>query len=251
MMPASSNRAGWSLFQREMRNFFTGAKPVSMAEASSKNGGGGGDQSTSGDRSGKLLSTYGHQQKFRNFENFGAILGQNGIPGVLTVNGSVLNGKVSVINGRPTRDFTFKLTPGFFALRVCRPEGGKRSIICMGTKDFNWPKVLSGKPELINQSGGLVKAHPIETVSSPKSNLVKPVSLKESYNGQSTWVQGESLRGRSRLVSESSMSIVAPMSATEVFGSSMITVAPASVMKGSNFGFSGMEVTNWRLREET
>ena len=55
MIPASSNRAGWSLFQREMRDFFTGAKPVSMAEASSKNGGGGGGQSGGGDRSGKIV----------------------------------------------------------------------------------------------------------------------------------------------------------------------------------------------------
>ena len=38
---ASSNHAGWSLFQREIRNFFSGAKPVSMAEVSSNNGGGG------------------------------------------------------------------------------------------------------------------------------------------------------------------------------------------------------------------
>ena len=42
MIPASSNRAGWSLFQRELRNFFIGAKSVSLAEVSSKNGGGGG-----------------------------------------------------------------------------------------------------------------------------------------------------------------------------------------------------------------
>nr|POE62223.1 hypothetical protein CFP56_39549 [Quercus suber] len=42
MIPASSNRASWSMFQRELRNFFTGEKPVSMAEESSKNGGGGG-----------------------------------------------------------------------------------------------------------------------------------------------------------------------------------------------------------------
>ena len=46
---ASFNRAGWSLFQREMRDFFIGAKPVSMAEAPSKNGGGGGGQSAGGD----------------------------------------------------------------------------------------------------------------------------------------------------------------------------------------------------------
>ena len=42
MIPTSSNCAGWSLFQRDMRDFFAGAKPISMAEASSKNGGGGG-----------------------------------------------------------------------------------------------------------------------------------------------------------------------------------------------------------------
>ena len=124
MIPASSNRADWSLFQREMRNFFTGAKPVSMAEVSSKNGGGGGGQSAGGDRSGNLLSTYGHQQKFRIFEKVGANLGQNGILGVPTEDGSILNSNVSVINGRPTRTFTFKLTPAALALRVCTPEGG-------------------------------------------------------------------------------------------------------------------------------
>ena len=75
MILASSNRASWSLFQREMRDFFTGAKPVSMAEASSKNGGGGGGQSAGGDWSGKILFAVGHQRKFRNFEKLGAILG--------------------------------------------------------------------------------------------------------------------------------------------------------------------------------
>ena len=61
MIPTSSNRAGWSLFQRELRNFVTGAKSVSLAEVSSKNGGGGGGQSAGGDQSGKLLSIYVHQ----------------------------------------------------------------------------------------------------------------------------------------------------------------------------------------------
>ena len=110
MIPASSNRVGWSLFQREMRDFFTGVKPVSMAEASSKNGGGGVGQSAGGDQSGKILSTVGHQRKFRNFEKFGAILGQNRISGGHAENGLVLKGKVSVINGRPTQTCTFKLT---------------------------------------------------------------------------------------------------------------------------------------------
>ena len=72
-----------------MRNFFTSAKPVSMAEVSSKNGG--------GDRSGKLLFVYGNQQKIRNYENFGTNLGLNRIPEVLIENGSVINGNVSVL----------------------------------------------------------------------------------------------------------------------------------------------------------
>ena len=59
MIPASSNRAGWSMFQRELRNFFTGEKPISMVEVSSKNGDGGGGQSASGNRSGKLLCVFG------------------------------------------------------------------------------------------------------------------------------------------------------------------------------------------------
>ena len=83
------------------------------------------------------MSAYGHQQKFRNFEKFGAILGQNGIPGLPTVNGSVLNGKVSVINGRPTQTVTFKLTHALLALRVSKPEGGKRSVTYMGSKVVN------------------------------------------------------------------------------------------------------------------
>ena len=42
MIPAGSNRAGWSLFQNELRNFCFGAKSVSLAKVSVFNGGGGG-----------------------------------------------------------------------------------------------------------------------------------------------------------------------------------------------------------------
>ena len=59
MIPASSNYAGWSLFQRELKHFFSGAKPVSLAEVSSTKGGGGG-QFASGGQSGKLLSVFGN-----------------------------------------------------------------------------------------------------------------------------------------------------------------------------------------------
>ena len=192
MIPASSNRAGWSLFQREMRNFFTSAKPVAMAEASSKNGGGGGGQYASGDRSGNLLSAYGHQQKFRDFEKVGANLGQSGIPEVPTVNGLVLNGNVSVINGRPTWTCIFKLTPATLALKVCKTEGGKRSVYGMDKNQFSWPKVLSGGPELIIQSDGLAKAQPVESL---KGILVKPGSEKEPM-----MVTQRGYKGRARAV---------------------------------------------------
>ena len=72
-----------------------------MAEVSSKNGGGGG-QSAGGGRNGKLFSVYGNQQMIRNFENFGTISRRNVIHGDLIENVSVINGNVSVINGKPT-----------------------------------------------------------------------------------------------------------------------------------------------------
>ena len=183
MIPESSNRAGWSLFQREMRDFFTGAKPVSMAEASSKNGGGGGGQSVGGDRSGKILSAVGHQRKFRNFEKLGAILGQKRIPEGHAENGLVLKGKVSIFNGKPTRTCTFKLTPTCLALRVCKMEGGKRSVTYLDAKEFSWPKDVGVGPDIINFSGGLAQAQPVVEVSPLKGILVKPVGLKDSFEG--------------------------------------------------------------------
>ena len=60
MIPASSNRAGWTLFQKELRNFCYGAKLVSLDKVSFNNGGGGG-QLAGGGRSGKSLPVYGNQ----------------------------------------------------------------------------------------------------------------------------------------------------------------------------------------------
>ena len=65
MIPASSNRAGWSLFQNELRNFCFGAKLASQAKVTFNNGSGGGGQPVGGGRSGKILSVYGNQQKSR------------------------------------------------------------------------------------------------------------------------------------------------------------------------------------------
>ena len=73
----------------------------------------------------KLMSVYGNQQKIRNFEKFGTKLGQNVIHGDSIVN-------VSIINGRPIWAFNFKLTPAILALRVCKLEGGRHIVTCLG-----------------------------------------------------------------------------------------------------------------------
>ena len=135
-----------------------------MTPASSNCAGGG--------RSGKLMSVYGNQQKIRNFEKIGTKLGQNVIHGDSIVN-------VSIINGRPIWAFNFKLTPAILALRVCKLEGGRHIVTCLGAKDFRWPKDLSGGPEVTKQTSGLDKAQPMATVSSQsEGTLVKPNTLK-------------------------------------------------------------------------
>ena len=60
MISVSSNRAGWTLFQKELRIFCYGAKSVSLDKVSLNNGDGGG-QLTGGGRSGKSLLVYGNQ----------------------------------------------------------------------------------------------------------------------------------------------------------------------------------------------
>jgi len=57
----------------------------------------------------------------------GVVFGSNMIHGDITIN-------VSVINGRPTRVFNFKLTPANLALRICKPEGGRRVVSCLDNK---------------------------------------------------------------------------------------------------------------------
>ena len=262
MILASSNRASWSLFQREIRYFFSGAKPVSMAEVSSINGGGGG-QSTGGGQSGKLMFVFGNQQKTRNFKKFGTNLGQNVTHGDPKENVSVINGNVSIRNGRPTLAFNFKWTLAILALRVCKPEGGRRIVTCLGAKDFRWPKDLSGGPKVTKQIGGIVKAQPMAIVPSlSEGTLVKPNTLKGVSVGQSTWVVEESLRGITKgdfgspviaAVLESNVCTSAlngnPIQVASVVslpvrlvGDHLIEVA--SAMKVSNLGFINEEVTN-------
>ena len=79
-------------------------------------------------------------------------------------------------------------------MRVCKIEGRKHSVTYLDAKDFSWPKDVSGGPEIIKHSGGLAKAQPVDTVSPLKGTLVKPVALKDSFEGQALWAVGESSR---------------------------------------------------------
>ena len=64
----------------------------------------------------------------------------------------------------------------------------------LGAKEFKWPKVLSGEPEITKQSDGLVKAQLVAIVSSlSEGTLVKPNSFKGCSVGQSSWVIGREL----------------------------------------------------------
>ena len=137
--------------------------------------------------------------------------GQNVIHGDSIENGSAINGNVSALYGRPTRAFKFKLTPAFLTLRVCKPEGGRRVVTCLGAKEISWPKDLSGGPEVTKQTGGLDEAQPVVQVPShKKGNLVKPSFLHAKSDAQSTWVIGESSRGKMNGDSESPESVAVP-----------------------------------------
>ena len=202
------------------------------------------------------MSAYGNQQKIRNFEKIGTKLVQNVIHGDPLVN-------ALVINGRLTWAFNFKLTPAILAVRVCKFEGGRRIVTCLGAKDFRWPKDLSGGPEVTKQTGGLDKAQPVAIVSSQsEGTLVKPNTLKGSSVVQFTWVIGESSRGKTRGDSELLVTAVVPES--EVCASALnddpiqVTLVVsllvrlegghpdevASAMEVSKFGFIGEAVTN-------
>ena len=88
----------------------------------------------------------------------GAIFGSNVIHGDSTVN-------ISVISGRPTRVFNFKLTPAKLALRIYKHEGGRCVVSCLENKALSWPNVLSGGPEFFKPTGGHAKAQPVASAS--------------------------------------------------------------------------------------
>ena len=130
-----------------------------------------------------------------------------------------------------------------------KSEGRKRIVTNLGAKDVSWPKVSSGGLEILNQFGGPVKAHPVDTSLALKGTLVKPGPFKASFDGQSSWARGESSRGISETVFGSLVLAVVPASSTEGFGLPVSSAAPASATEGSDLGFSNVEVRNRRLRD--
>ena len=163
------------------------------------------------------------------------------IHGDFLENGSARNGNVSALYGRPTRAFKFKLTPALLALRVCKPEGGRRVVSYLGAKEISWTKNFSGGPEASKQIGGLVEAQPVVQVPSiKKGNLVKPSFLQVKSNAQSTWVIGESSRGILCGDSESPKSaavldLVLNASTLNIDSVHGATVAsPSAILEGAN-----------------
>ena len=74
---------------------------------------------------------------------------------------------------------SFKLTLVVLALRVCKPEGGRRVVTCLGDNGVRWPKAFSGGLENTKLIGGLVKAQPEARISSLSEDIsVKPMSFK-------------------------------------------------------------------------
>ena len=76
MVPASSNRAGWCLFSKELDSFLSGSNSVGGEGRTSSGVAGGGQMDGSG-HDGKNFFKNGNQRKFRKFENSRAILGHN------------------------------------------------------------------------------------------------------------------------------------------------------------------------------
>ena len=62
-------------------------------------------------------------------------------------------------------------------------EGGKRYVTYLDAKEFSWPKDVGIGPDIINFSSGLAQAQPVVEVSPLKGILVKPVGLKDPFEG--------------------------------------------------------------------
>ncbi|KAF3956710.1 hypothetical protein CMV_018193 [Castanea mollissima] len=162
MVPASSNRSGWCLFSKELDSFLSGSNTVWVKGRTSDEDAGAGagpGPTEGGGQFGKKSSKIRKQRKLRNFEISRAVSGHNVLK-------DATGFTVSSINGRPTRDFKFELTPANLALRVSKSVGGKRMVTWLN--QFSTHKSINSGPVLLS---GHDKAH------SHKSIVSGPVLL--------------------------------------------------------------------------
>uniref|UniRef100_A0A7N2R0U5 Rx N-terminal domain-containing protein n=1 Tax=Quercus lobata TaxID=97700 RepID=A0A7N2R0U5_QUELO len=168
MIPASLNRSGWCVFQKELDKFLSGENFVSVAERTLEGSVGGGPMAGGG-QNGKQLIGFGNQRKFGNFQNS---RGYNGIKGDFAIT-------VSNLNGRPIHKFIFKLTSANLALRVFKPDGGKRVVSWLEQAQPLKPVV--GPRVNVNQAQSQAQAllaNLIDKTHSEAENISDPIGLK-------------------------------------------------------------------------
>ncbi|KAF3954007.1 hypothetical protein CMV_020601 [Castanea mollissima] len=182
MVPASSNRSGWCLFSKELDRFLSGSNTVWVKGSTSNEDAGAGPGPTEGGgHFGKKSSKIRKQRKLRNFEISRAVSGHNVLK-------DATGGTVSSINGRPTRDFKFELTPANLALRASKSVGGK----CMVT----WSNHSSTyKP--IHSGPKLVSGH--DKVHSHKAIVSGPILSSGHDKAQFADLRGKAQDGHSFL----------------------------------------------------
>ena len=186
---------------------------------------GGGPTDGSG-QNGKKSFNYGNQQKLRNFENTGVILGHNMIKGDSAVT-------VSNIYGRPTREFIFKLTTANLAVRVLKSDGGKRVVSWMNPNNSHMSN-KSGPDVLKSES-----KHDKAQVANPRGKVHLEVSYPCGLGVSVPSDQSESVVGKSsRLPMESAVISVVlealiPNQATKLLTSNPVVLHPNR--KGESF----------------
>nr|POE73853.1 hypothetical protein CFP56_26831 [Quercus suber] len=185
MVLASSNQSRWCLFTKELDSFLSGSNTVWVEGRTSDEAVGGG-LINGGGQNGKKFFKTGNQWKFRNFENSRAILGHNVLKGETVV-------IVSNINGRPTREFMFKLTTDDLALRVPKSNGGKlvresvvgesSRLLMESTVVSVMPKALTGVKSSLSspdQAPELLASNPVALHPDREGEIITPRTTVES-----------------------------------------------------------------------
>nr|POE50030.1 hypothetical protein CFP56_38472 [Quercus suber] len=185
MVLASSKRSGWCLFSKELDSFLSGSNDVCVEGRTSNVAVDGGPTDGDGHNGKKFFKT-GNQWKLRKFENSRAILGHNVLKGEIVV-------IVSNKNGRPMRDFMFKLTTNNLALRVSKSKGGKRVV--SWTNPHNSHKSIKSGPVIFKNIFVHDKAHLADPRGKAHVEVSYPVGVGESvHSNQMEGVVGESSR---------------------------------------------------------